>query len=264
MIKKSLCILSLLSTPMLFSMDGGSRTVTVTEEVSAPRIISEISQLIATAKDEGKDLEERLEALHKASEKTNQLKGQIIAPAHLATLSRTFVSEIKGRSTIAVIANIKRAITQLRNQITDEQMASFAQIDEATATSYQAQTTEAFNAIQTHAREFGARYARTEETSRETARKVNELERILRETNIQLQGKTEELEEVSEIMEEVQTEHGTTSLKLSKQVSENGRLRTIIVNATETKRKLEHDVATYKQEAEELSGIINELQNLED
>jgi hypothetical protein len=264
MIKKSLCILSLLSTPMLFSMDSGSRTVTVTEEVSAPRIISEIAQLIALAKNDTTELEERLDALKIASAQTNQLHGQAIAPEHLATLSREFATEIKGKSPIAIIANIKRAITQLRNQISEEQIALFAQIDETTATSYQAQTIEAFDAIQTHTREFGARYARTEETSRETARKVAELEQTLNETNTQLQGKIEELEEVSELMEDEQTEHDETSLKLSKQVSENGRLRTIIINATEAKRKLEKDVATYKQQADELSDLISELQKLEE
>ena len=49
MIKKSLCILSLLSTPMVFSMDRGSETITVTEEASAPRIIREITRLIDVA-----------------------------------------------------------------------------------------------------------------------------------------------------------------------------------------------------------------------
>lgn len=264
MIKKTLYILSLLSIPAAQCMESETRTITITETRDHRTIVSALVNLIEQAKNQDQTFEERLSALAEASEKINQLKGRRLNDIERATLSRAFGAEIQGTTSAVLMANLKRILVNLRTTITTQQLSEAPVFAEEEAVRYEQQETDAFATIQEHAENFSHRFTSERASRLELVERLRNLETTLHETISTLRAKEKELAESETAIEDLSGELEATSLKHAEQTTENIRLRTLLVQVTETKRKLEQDAQNYKTQANELARIVTELQSLEE
>jgi len=266
MIKKTLCILSLLSISPLLCMTRpaarGSETVTVTNRAAVSTIVTQIE----IANDGTRSFEDRFQALVLASAAVRNLGREALTDTEIATLSRALSPHtINSRLRAIVISQITAAISQIRNTV------ALAQIDAAPAIPEDATTvtrpedrTDHFTAMAGHAHRLGT--IRNEERSARQALEVRiaAVEENLRQSQTSLRTKEEEAQEYANALESLTEQLERTSLSLAEQTTNNLQLHALIEQTTRIKRRLEANVETYRQRTEELEAILRELQELDE
>jgi len=245
MFKKTLCILSLLSSQSLFCMD---------------REISHIVTLANIGKNKEKSFEERLKALEEASRTAQALKKQTLSDSEYAALSRTLGREVKGCLPIIVFGQTISALIQLRRDITLTQMETALEIPtDAITTPVQAGTSH-FDSMQSNVHKLGTQRDEEHEARCNLEDRIRLLEEQLRQTQEVVQKKEQEIENCSEVIEELNSESDKTLLSLAEKTTDVYKLRNTLQQVIKNKRQLEQEIASYKQDEAKLAQIINQLQ----
>jgi len=215
MFKKTLCILSLLSSQSLFCMDreishivtlaniGKNKEKSFEERLKALEEASRTAQAL---------FEERLKALEEASTAAQALKKQTLSDSEYAALSRTLGREVKGCLPIIVFGQTISALIQLRRDITLTQMETALEIPtDAITTPVQAGTSH-FDSMQSNVHKLGTQRDEEHEARCNLEDRIRLLEEQLRQTQEVVQKKEQEIENCSEVIEELNSESDKTLL----------------------------------------------------
>jgi len=246
-------ILSLLSIPSLFGM-----------QQAGPGGVAQIVTLADVARKEGKSVDERLKALNDASQIARNLPP--LSDNECVILSRALGFDVKSRAANAANSGKKtvQAISRLRTALvlayTD---AAPAIPEDATTTTTQTLSDDYFAQLGGRTRKVGEQRDEQRDINQTLKTRIQALEAELRQTLQALREKELDVAECSADIENLTNDLETTSLRLAEQATHNRHLRETLVQATEIKRKLEHDVKIYRERTEELAGIIEQLQALD-